>query len=57
MRFAEGMKGVTPVLTATPPDSTRRKGNDAHGANPTVFARKGMPEHVAGRITTIARSC
>ena len=46
MRFVEGMKGVTPVLTATPPDSTRRKGNDAHGANPTVFARKGMPEHV-----------
>ena len=46
MRFVEGMKGVTPVLTATPPDSTRRKGNDAHGANPTVFARKGMAEHV-----------
>jgi type 1 glutamine amidotransferase len=47
MRFPENMKGVTPVLTAIPPDSTRRKGNDAHGANPTVFARKGMPEHVA----------
>jgi hypothetical protein len=41
------MKGVTPILTAVPPDSTRRSGNDAHGANPAVFARKGMPEHVA----------
>ncbi|MBN2270513.1 MAG: DUF1080 domain-containing protein [Sedimentisphaerales bacterium] len=47
MRFVEGMKGVTPILTAIPPDSTRREGNDAHGANPTVFARKGMAEHVA----------
>jgi hypothetical protein len=47
MRFVEGMKGVTPILTATPPESTRRKGNDAHGANEYVRARKGMPEHVA----------
>lgn len=47
MRFVDDMKGVTPILTAIPPDSTRRKGNDAHGANPHVFARKGMPEHVA----------
>jgi hypothetical protein len=47
MRFPENMKGVTPVLTAVPPDSTRREGNDAHGANPHVRARKGMPEHVA----------
>jgi len=46
MRFAEKMKGVTPVLTAIPADSTRKPGNSAHGANPTVFARKGMPEHV-----------
>ena len=47
MRFVDDMKGVTPILTAIPPDTTRRKGNDAHGANPHVFARKGMPEHVA----------
>jgi type 1 glutamine amidotransferase len=47
MRFVEGMKNVTPILTAIPPDSTRRKGNDAHGANPHVRARMGMPEHVA----------
>jgi type 1 glutamine amidotransferase len=47
MRFVEDMENVTPVLTAVPPDSTRRKGNDAHGANPHVRARMGMPEHVA----------
>ncbi|MBN2138754.1 MAG: DUF1080 domain-containing protein [Sedimentisphaerales bacterium] len=47
MRFVEDMKGVTPVLTAIPPDSTRRDGNDAHGANEHVRARKGMPEHLA----------
>ena len=46
MRFVENMKNVTPVLTAIPPDSTRRKGNDAHSANPHVRARMGMPEHL-----------
>jgi len=47
MRFQDDMKGVTPILTAVPPDETHGKGNDAHGANPHVFARKGLPEHVA----------
>ena len=47
MRFVDDMKGVTPILTAVPPDATRRKLNDAHAGNPAVFARKGMPEHVA----------
>jgi hypothetical protein len=47
MRFVEGMKKITQILTATPPDSTRREGNDAHGANEHVRARMGMPEHVA----------
>jgi type 1 glutamine amidotransferase len=46
MRFVEGMKGVTPVLTAVPPDSTRKGRDDAHGGNPTVRAELGMPEHV-----------
>jgi len=48
MRFPEGMKGVTPILTAVPPDNTRgRQGaNSSHGGNPHVFARNGMPEHV-----------
>jgi hypothetical protein len=47
MRFVDDMKGVTPILTAVPPDAVHRNGNDAHGANPVVFARKGQPEHVA----------
>jgi hypothetical protein len=47
MRFADDMKGVTPILTCVPPDDVHRPGTDAHGANPAVFARKGMPEHVA----------
>ena len=49
MRFAEGMRGVTPILTAVPPDSTRGKpgANDSHGGNPDVQKHMGEPEHVA----------
>jgi hypothetical protein len=47
MRFADDMKGVTPILTAVPPDEVHRPGNESHGGNPSVFARKGMPEHLA----------
>jgi type 1 glutamine amidotransferase len=47
MRFREGMQGVTPILTAVPPDSTRGKPgvNDAHGGNPEVQKHKGEAEH------------
>jgi hypothetical protein len=41
MRFQGEMKGVTPLLTAVPPDNTRRETKDAHGGNPDVFAAKG----------------
>ncbi len=46
MRFPEGMKDVTPILTAVPPDSTRGKpgANDAHGGNPEVQKHAGEPE-------------
>ena len=44
MRFREGMGGVTPILTATPPESTRRSESSMRGGNPAVFARRGMPE-------------
>jgi hypothetical protein len=47
MRFRKGMKGVTPILTAVPPDKTRQRPDGPHSNNPTVRARKGMPEHVA----------
>ena len=48
MRFRDGMRGVTPILTAVPPDSSRGKEGQktSHGSNPDVLARKGMPEHV-----------
>jgi type 1 glutamine amidotransferase len=47
MRFRPNMEKVTPILTAVPPDSTRRKERSSHGGNPDVFARQGLPEHVA----------
>lgn len=47
MRFVEQMKGVTPLLTAVPPDSTRKRPDGPHSNNPTVRARLGKPEHVA----------
>jgi type 1 glutamine amidotransferase len=47
MRFVDDMKGVTPILTAVPPDEVHRNVNDAYAGNPAVFARKGMPEHLA----------
>lgn len=52
MRFPEGMKNVTPILTSVPPDNTRgREGaNDAHGGNPEVQKHKGEPEHVMWAI-------
>ena len=48
MRFPEGMKHVTPILTAVPPDSTRGKpgANDEHGGNPEVQQHMGEPEHM-----------
>jgi len=47
MRFRPDMEGVTPILTAVPPESTRNRPDGAHSGNPTVRSRKGMPEHVA----------
>ncbi len=47
MRFVENMQNVTPILTAIPPDSTRKRKDGAHSGNPHIRARMGMPEHVA----------
>ena len=41
------MEGVTPILSAVPPDSTRKGQDGPHSGNPTVRARTGMAEHVA----------
>jgi hypothetical protein len=46
MRFAEAMKGVTPILSAVPPESTRQRGDGPHSGNPQVRARTGMAEVV-----------
>ncbi|MHC4594444.1 MAG: family 16 glycoside hydrolase [Planctomycetota bacterium] len=47
MRFAENMQNITPILTAIPPNSTRKRRDGAHSGNPHVRARMGMSEHVA----------
>lgn len=47
MRFREDMKGVTPILSAVPPDKTRDGPDGPHSGNPTVRSRRGLPEHVA----------
>lgn len=47
MRFVDKMKGVTPILTAVPPDSTRQGPDGPHSGNPAVRSQKGMAEHVA----------
>jgi len=36
MRFREGMKGVTPILSAHPPEDTMRRSDGAHSGNPSV---------------------
>lgn len=47
MRFRENMQGVTPVLSAVPPDETREGPDGPHSGNPAVRSRRGMAEHVA----------
>lgn len=38
MRFPEGMKGVTPILTALPPAATLNRPDGPHSGNPAVRA-------------------
>ncbi len=47
MRFRPEMQGVTPILTAVPPDATRDRPDGPHSGNPVVRSQKGMAEHVA----------
>ncbi len=49
MRFREGMKGVTPILTAVAPESTMTRGEGTHQGNPAVreLVKKGVPQTVA----------
>ncbi|HON68876.1 MAG TPA: DUF1080 domain-containing protein [Phycisphaerae bacterium] len=47
MRFVDEMKGVTPILTAVPPDETRRGPDGPYTGNPHVRQRLGQSEIVA----------
>jgi len=38
---------MTAILSAVPPDSTRKQPDSSHGGNPHVRERMGMAEHVA----------
>jgi hypothetical protein len=46
MRFVPDMKGVTPILQAVPPESTRQGKDGPHSGNPEVRKRTGMAEVV-----------
>ena len=49
MRFRDGMKGVTPILTALPPKQTLSRPDGPHSGNPEVRAaiERGEPQHMA----------
>ena len=49
MRFCEGMKNVTPILSAVPPASTMDRPDGTHSGNPAVreAVKRGDPQHVA----------
>lgn len=52
MRFREGMKGVTPILTAVAPESTMSRADGTHSGNPTVReeVKNKVPQHVAWAV-------
>jgi hypothetical protein len=47
MRFRSGLEGVTPILSAIPPESAISNHDDPHGGNKYVRAEKGQPQHLA----------
>lgn len=50
MRFQEGMKNVTPILTDMPPRETLQRGDGPHSGNPFVRAsvlERKEPQHLA----------
>jgi type 1 glutamine amidotransferase len=48
MRFRDGMRDVTPILTAMPPADTMKRPDGAHSGNPAVreAVKRGEPQHV-----------
>src|SRR5262249_14100412 len=47
MRFGKDMSGVTPILTATPPDNTRTGKDGPRSGNAAIRERMGQPEVAA----------
>jgi len=49
MRFRDGMKGVTPILSAIPDGSTTNRNNGPHEGNQAMreMVAQGKPQHVA----------
>jgi type 1 glutamine amidotransferase len=49
MRFREGMKGVTPILSAVPDGSTTNRNDGPHEGNPAMreMVARGEVQHVA----------
>jgi hypothetical protein len=49
MRFRDGMKGVTPILSAVAPLSTMNRHDGPHSGNPTVrqSVERGEKQHMA----------
>jgi type 1 glutamine amidotransferase len=49
MRFRDGMKGVVPILSAVPPESTMNRSDGPHEGNPAVreAVKQGEPQVVA----------
>lgn len=52
MRFAKGMEGVTPILSAIPPDETMSRPDGHHSGNPEVrkMVAEKQPQHVCWTI-------
>ncbi len=52
MRFRDHMKGVTPILTAIPPESTMNRKDGTHEGNPAVreAVKKNEPQHMAWAV-------
>lgn len=48
MRFLPDMEGITPILSAVPPDETMARKDGHHSGNPEVreMVAKGLPQHV-----------
>jgi len=55
MRFTDGMKGVTPILSAIPDASTTNRNDGPHENNPAVrqMVARGEPQHVAWAFSRV----